>query len=185
MQYIMAEIVSGYDSEKTYNFDILDPLIMIGDKYPLSTDQLTNMKSQYNQKVSILRKTNYPNTNGQIVGYISHDELNHPLVYIDKRIMDCTQYTKTTNSGILVHSQYKDFRKPSLTCCRSKNDCLVELSFLETDGYAVISLIDLYVLHIEDLTKNFLSDEVVDILISQLTDSQKQLALMKYYKEFC
>lgn len=181
----MAEIVSGYDTENSYNFDILNPMIMMGNQYPLTTDEVDNMKTHYIEKLNIVENQHYTNTDGQIIGYITEDDSDYPLFCVDRRVMDVSRDTRTKTDGISIHTYHNGDHKPFLSCYKTEKTYFVELSFLEHDEYAILSLIDLYVLYLEDLAKNFLSGEIIELLISQITEHQKHLGFMKYYKEFC
>ena len=187
MKYIMAEVVSGYDSENIYNFYTLNPIIMIGSQYPLTEDEFDNMKLNYDEKLSMTRNESICyNSNGRIIGYITQEDSNCPLFYIDRRVVDCLRNTINTYTGMIIHYSQENCHRQFLTCYRTEKDCFVELTFLESgNGYIAISLIDIYVLYLEELTKNFLSVELTELIISQISENHKDLALLKYYKEFC
>ena len=178
MKYIMGEIVSGYDSENVYNFYILNPMIMLGNEYPLNDMRINIMRGHY------IDRNNNPNINNvKIIGYISQEDLEYPLLYIKKNVIE--SYTKLNNEHISLVYNSGNKRRQFLSCIRTENTFFVELSVLEIDDCVAMSLLDLYVLYLEDIADSILPVETVELLISQLSESHKSMGLTKYYREFC
>ena len=182
MKYIMAEIVSGYDSDGTFVLDVLNPSIMLGNQYPLTDSDVDVMKGHYMDEHGT--NTTSVSTGISIIGYFIQEDLKYPLLNIDKRILDYFISVREQRDNAILYNTHTENTKPFLNCVRSEHSSHVELSFLDNGDWYVVSVIDLYVLYLGGYISQVLPDTITNLIISRMSNQQKEIGLMKYYKEF-